>query len=269
MSFFDKKQDVIDIQLTRYGKRLLSEGIFRPVYYEFYDDDVLYNPDSAGIRETQSRSEERIFESQRLKMPAHRKGAETALYEEDVTDELPNSDHNRNKSVLRCPIGEHAANSLEAPHFTLYSYDAPFIPSTFSNTIEIDGLVTQIPQIEIDCKYELKLNREKALNLNDPIILDSIKDGDFYFDLSSDHIKFLDNSHLKTVSSDIVISLKEENSSFSLEDYELEIFEIIEPTGEGQDSFLKKIKKESEVSRYFNITKDKSVSLTQRETGEY
>jgi len=42
MKFFDPKQDVLDIQLTQYGKHLLSSGKFRPVYYAFFDDDILY-----------------------------------------------------------------------------------------------------------------------------------------------------------------------------------------------------------------------------------
>ena len=60
MEFFNKKEEVIDLQLTQYGRYLLSRGRFKPVYYAFYDDNVLYNPDWAGIEETQNESEDRI-----------------------------------------------------------------------------------------------------------------------------------------------------------------------------------------------------------------
>ena len=43
MEFFDKKQDVINIQLTRYGRQLLSIGKFRPAYYAFSDDGIIYD----------------------------------------------------------------------------------------------------------------------------------------------------------------------------------------------------------------------------------
>ena len=43
MKFFDKKEEVIDIQLTQYGKHLLSVGKWRPVYYAFFDDNILYD----------------------------------------------------------------------------------------------------------------------------------------------------------------------------------------------------------------------------------
>ena len=40
MEFFDRKQEVIDIQLTPYGKYLLSKGKLRPKFYAFFDKDV-------------------------------------------------------------------------------------------------------------------------------------------------------------------------------------------------------------------------------------
>ncbi|MAH47500.1 hypothetical protein CMI37_16895 [Candidatus Pacearchaeota archaeon] len=43
MGFLNKKEDVIDFQLTQYGKYLVSQGRFKPVYYAFFDDDVLYD----------------------------------------------------------------------------------------------------------------------------------------------------------------------------------------------------------------------------------
>jgi hypothetical protein len=43
MEFFDKKQDVINLQLTRYGRQLLSIGEFRPAYYAFSDDGIIYD----------------------------------------------------------------------------------------------------------------------------------------------------------------------------------------------------------------------------------
>ena len=41
--FFDPKQDVLDIQLTQYGKYLLSQGKMRPDSYSFYDNDIIYD----------------------------------------------------------------------------------------------------------------------------------------------------------------------------------------------------------------------------------
>ena len=43
MKFLNKKERVLDIQLTRYGKaKLANRNVFDPAYYAFYDDDVQY-----------------------------------------------------------------------------------------------------------------------------------------------------------------------------------------------------------------------------------
>ena len=60
MAFLDKKEDVLDIELTQYGKFLLSQGRFKPTLYAFFDDDILYDGEYGGLTETQSNIEYRI-----------------------------------------------------------------------------------------------------------------------------------------------------------------------------------------------------------------
>ena len=43
MIFYDRKEEVLEIKLTPYGRYLLSLGELEPVYYSFFDDDVLYD----------------------------------------------------------------------------------------------------------------------------------------------------------------------------------------------------------------------------------
>ena len=63
MKFFDDKEEVIDIQLTQFGKHLLSLGKWKPAYYAFFDDNVMYDAESAGITEAQNKIEPRIQEN--------------------------------------------------------------------------------------------------------------------------------------------------------------------------------------------------------------
>ena len=79
MKFLDQKEQVIDLQLTQHGKTLLSMGMFKPVYYAFGDDDVLYDSDymSASYGENQSDIEPRIQEgTPRLSVQANYTSAE-------------------------------------------------------------------------------------------------------------------------------------------------------------------------------------------------
>jgi len=36
MAFKNKKQDVIELKLTQFGKGSLARGTFQPVYYRFF-----------------------------------------------------------------------------------------------------------------------------------------------------------------------------------------------------------------------------------------
>jgi hypothetical protein len=52
--FLNKKEQVYDLQLTSYGKYLLSIGKFKPVHYAFFDDNVLYDKTYATGRPAQA-----------------------------------------------------------------------------------------------------------------------------------------------------------------------------------------------------------------------
>ncbi len=52
MPFFDKKEDVLDIKLTPYGRHLLSKGKLMPMYYSFLDEDVIYDVKHVNDTET-------------------------------------------------------------------------------------------------------------------------------------------------------------------------------------------------------------------------
>lgn len=62
MKFMDKKEQVLDTQLTPYGEYLLSQGRFKPEYYAFFDDNVLYESEYASQTEGQNNIESRIQE---------------------------------------------------------------------------------------------------------------------------------------------------------------------------------------------------------------
>ena len=53
MTFFNKKTDVMNIELTPYGRYLLSIGKLMPKYYEFTDEDVLYD-NAAAVKNVEA-----------------------------------------------------------------------------------------------------------------------------------------------------------------------------------------------------------------------
>jgi hypothetical protein len=62
MSFFDSKKEVLDVVLTEYGRKLLSQGKMKPKFYAFFDDDIIYDSTYANLTESQSEIQPRILE---------------------------------------------------------------------------------------------------------------------------------------------------------------------------------------------------------------
>ena len=56
----DKKERVYDIEMTSYGKYLLSIGQYKPDSYAFFDDNVVYDNMYNNISESQNSINERI-----------------------------------------------------------------------------------------------------------------------------------------------------------------------------------------------------------------
>lgn len=66
--FFNKKEEVISLELTQHGKYLLSQGKFRPAHYAFYDDDILYDGGHGSVVSgSQNENLTRINSTPRLK----------------------------------------------------------------------------------------------------------------------------------------------------------------------------------------------------------
>ena len=113
--FLNKKEQVYDLKLTSYGHHLLSTGKFKPVYYAFYDDNVIYDiryasgSASASI-EPQNNIHERIkentsyLEGQVLFSEVERninKITELDFFETDITPTMITPAEDFNKELKR------------------------------------------------------------------------------------------------------------------------------------------------------------------------
>lgn len=92
MLFLDKKEEVLDIKLTQFGKYKLSVGEFKPAYYAFFDDDILYDPDYAEVSGSQNSTEPRIQEeTPRLQAQHTFEGRETTVLKGNEIMPIPGS----------------------------------------------------------------------------------------------------------------------------------------------------------------------------------
>lgn len=117
MSFLNKKEQVLDIELTQYGKYMLSKGRLKPMFYVFSDDEVLYNVEYAGgTKESDGESSDRI---QKDTQRSH------ALYEHDgvETRVLTLNGHDINKLRGHGFLAQKTGRVEKLPISSLYGTD--------------------------------------------------------------------------------------------------------------------------------------------------
>ena len=108
MSLFDSKQEVVNIELTSYGKKKLALGKFNPSYYAFFDDDVIYDASYAALTESANgEADDRVRkETPYLKTIYSIVGAETKLNKGAGDQELLNNIRlYENNNLLKYGLG--------------------------------------------------------------------------------------------------------------------------------------------------------------------
>ena len=258
MSFLDKQQDVIDIKLTQFGKRLLSKGKFRPVYYEFFDDGILYDSRFSGVTEKQNRSEERIFEAPRLKTQHSFSSVEKQVdnFEHEQEENLISSmDIHVLEKSLKHKIRECTVGSQKSPAFNLVSMENKIVSTNDKYVTEIGSY--DIPQINFSSSYHI--TRDSTNSIPAEEVLNVTRDSRRYFDLTSEKIVFLDRSFLEVTGINVCIDLEELNSQNVLENFEFEVFEVHKAENSNTKETLVRLTSE-EIEHLFDISIDEEVT---------
>ena len=112
-TFINKKERVFDIELTSYGKYLLSVGKFNPSYYAFYDDNIIYDKQYAHstATENQNNIDSRIKDTQYI---------ESLVLFRDVEETLNNGEgasdwYNQNTITSRQQVPTKDVFKMDAP----------------------------------------------------------------------------------------------------------------------------------------------------------
>ena len=120
MTFFDKKQDVLKIELTPYGRSLLSNGKLMPKYYAFFDDDIIYDIECLGASEEQDEIKTRLLqETPRLRPQRDLTSPEGFIsnFEREEGSSRPHSKVSLN--YLTEPIGTSDGTEIPQSNMTL------------------------------------------------------------------------------------------------------------------------------------------------------
>ena len=268
MTFFNQKEEVMDIKLTQFGKDCLARGVFSPVYYQFFDDGILYNALNGKVSETQNQSEIRILkETPRLKTQHLVHSVESQYYIDD--DLIIAGDRKRFESLRRnfdpdiqdktlsYPLGEFDVQTIDFPRFSVLSLGAEMATGSVSYyTGSFPGeIIRKYPQIEI--LPELKIKRSEPLEHHKERITD-----EDHYDLTANVTRFSDGSSIEKEENYVLIDLQELNSFYGLDNFEIEVYEVMQ-TSEGES--LVRIDTSEEISKRFEIKTDGDIEELERE----
>jgi hypothetical protein len=171
LSFFNKKEDVIHIELTPLGKHYLSIGKLKPHSYKFFDDEVLYDSQAAGFTEDQNKTDSRVLdETARLKTNGNNVGVESDS-NTILSQQGPTTEHNPTRVLFNKKISDKYMNEIgtakndtdTAPGLKVSLFHGEIASAT---KIDSDSYNHHIPQINIDVEYELtQMNSHELLDV--------------------------------------------------------------------------------------------------------
>lgn len=188
MTFFNKKEEVINIELTPYGRSLLAKGKLKPAYYAFFDDDILYDVMAAGAStpEPQNAIETRIFnETPRTKATRDLQSPEGLIFRYERTQENHRPHTQLKLNYLTDPLGTSEQTSDYGPAWNSLFIQGEItgsVQTTLTGSIRIgnatvippldrpatkkigsDQYLKQIPQINANIEYTMQIKNSADL----------------------------------------------------------------------------------------------------------
>tara|TARA_E500000318_G_scaffold8247_1_gene7485 strand:- start:9665 stop:10609 length:945 start_codon:yes stop_codon:yes gene_type:complete len=207
MTFFNKKEDVLKIELTPHGRKLLSQGKLKPVYYAFLDDDILYDIVKGGSSENNSQTKDRILSETIYMAPqTNYKGVDTSVRNDDSKVEQV--------TYLQQKIGTNNTAEARSPGWNITTLLGEI--ETSSNTLTGSTVATQpIPQLEMILEYTMSAGDQSKLEISDTGLL-------FNRDLPS--LVKPDGSYVDIKEEQLLLNIFERNGFFHKDSYEIEVY---------------------------------------------
>lgn len=222
MEFFDGKEEIIDIQLTQFGKHQLSKGKLQPKFYCFFDDDIIYDEAHGGLETDQNKIEDRILNDPRLKL-------QTNI---GTVDNIDNGLSYKDEQNLISSIGT-SEDSNRYPSWEVKFFKENLISVQVNAT---GSYFSYNPVPQLNCEIEF---------------VSEIKNG------SEELSYFQDGTYFDIIEDDLFLRIEEHGSKLQKENFELEIFEI--ETGGSDGDVLNQIElKDSDY--FFEILTDNEIS---------
>jgi hypothetical protein len=264
MKFLNKKEQILEIELTQYGKHLLSKGIYKPVYYMFFDDNILYDVGYVGGGEHQNEAAVRItkdtpslgvqyvfdsIEHEVLKINQYIRNKDVERRTYGLLSEL-GSDAVQPQAAkfhsFNMPMGTSRLDKDTAPAWKINflngyltgavnlqtgTYQHSFIPKLTARPVTYEYKVVSgsVPGLlpDADIESDIDLIGNDILRLNEPTERSANQLGLGYGEFVD---QLDDGNYLKVYDDSILLEVTEENTEFHNENFDIEVFKITNGT---------------------------------------
>lgn len=219
MAFFNSKEEVLDIELTQYGKLLLSRGMFKPAYYSFHDDDVLYDSDYANVTENTNYSEVRIQDETIVHKPFYSIRSSKPNIDYDFKQENFKKDRaflsEKKPNINNIGLSNSTISNSYIPAWEIYNLSSYFTASSATYT-NMNVYSSSIPQFDIDIPITfIKTNQEQIDNNQNLQTISLIEQSTFN-----------DDNILIFVNKPLIMKIIENNNDFDYDAFDMEIFKV-------------------------------------------
>lgn len=248
MTFFNKKEDVIKIELTPHGRKMLSQGKLKPSYYTFLDDDILYDVAKGGGSENNSQTKDRILtETPYMKPQTNYKGIDSSKSDDDSKVEQVR--------YLLQRIGGNNPAEKRASGWNATCLLGEIETST--NVLTSSTEQTQpIPQLEFELEYTMSAGDSRNLE---------ISNGGLVFNRTLPVSVKSDGSFINIEEEQLLINIFERNGFFHKDSYEIEVY-VYEQDEQSIDRKLKFFQQEQQIKNNMLI-QDSDIGAADVEEG--
>lgn len=207
MTFFNKKEDVIKIELTPHGRKLLSQGKMKPYYYGFLDDDILYDGSCGGLTEDNTEMKDRIIsETPYLKPQTNYKGIDSSKSDADNKTEQA--------IYMQQKIGTNNQGETKTAGWNVTALLGEITSSAKVLSGSSEPL-QPIPQLEFDLNYTMSVGNVVDSEINNQGLL---------FNRDFPALVKEDGTFIDILPEQILLNVFEKNGFFHKDSYEIEVY---------------------------------------------
>jgi hypothetical protein len=242
MAIFDSKQEILDIKLTFHGRNKLANGVFRPFYYAFFDDGVLYDAAYASGSDTPNGgADERIrTQTPYLKTQSSLLGSEVKLSTENVNQDVVSKITSyETENLVKYPLGNSKLGEVTGSYLDFKMLGGRAYITNVATTGSLykfkgkEAFDLKDPKLEIgDLKFVPRFRNIPSQDLTTP---PQNIDPDSSVPPSVSPI-LEDGRYINVEIDDLLLSLSEEKTVPSMKNFDISVYKI-NTNNEGSEEY--------------------------------